>query len=67
MERIWRQHPPGNDRIKTQQHLSALGVDVNDVWIAAVALERNLTLLTEDRMDTIRNCVPEIRIENWLE
>jgi hypothetical protein len=32
-----------------------------------VALERGLILLTEDRMDTIRTCVPEMRVENWLE
>ena len=46
--------------------MSALGVDVNDIWIAAVAVERNLVLLTEDRMDVIRVCVPEIRFDNWL-
>ena len=51
----------------TQKHLSALGVDVNDVWIAAVALEHGLTLLTTDRMETIRNCVPDLKVENWLE
>lgn len=67
MERIWRTHPPpANRRIKTQQHLSNLGVDVNDVWIAAVALEHGLILLTDDRMDTIRACVPEMRVDNWL-
>lgn len=66
MECIWRQHPPANGRIKTQAHLSTLGVDVNDIWIAAVSLERNLVLLTEDRMDVIRACVPEIRFDNWL-
>lgn len=66
MERIWRAHPPamGTD---TQKHLSAVGVDVNDVWIAAVALEHGLILLTKDRMETIRNCVPDLRVENWLE
>ncbi len=66
MHRIWQVHPPANVRIETQRHLSAHGVDVNDVWIAAVALEHGLTLLTSDRMDTIRNCVPEIAVENWL-
>jgi tRNA(fMet)-specific endonuclease VapC len=65
MERIWRAHLPAMGQ-KTQRHLSDLGVDVNDVWIAAVALEHGLTLLTADRMDTIRNCVPEIVMENWL-
>lgn len=66
MERIWRQHPPGNAGIPTQQHLSTLRVDVNDVWIAAVALEHGLILLTTDRMETIRACVPELTVENWL-
>jgi predicted nucleic acid-binding protein len=67
MERIWRAHPPPNTRTDTQKHLSEQGVDVNDVWIAAVALERGLTLLTEDRMATIRACVPELLFGNWLE
>jgi predicted nucleic acid-binding protein len=67
MERIWRMHPPGKGSIKTQHHLSSLSVDVNDVWIAAVAFERGLILLTSDRMEKIRQCVPEIKVENWLE
>jgi predicted nucleic acid-binding protein len=66
MERIWRAYPPASGRIETQRHLSDLGVDVNDVWIAAVALEHGLILLTTDRMDTIRNCIPEVVIDNWL-
>ena len=66
MERIWSQHPPafGAD---TQRHLSSLNVQVNDVWIAAVALEHGLTLLTTDGMATITECVSELDIENWLE
>ena len=48
-------------------HLFQLGVDVNDVWIAAVAIEHNLILLTSDKMKTIRDCVPELRVQNWLE
>jgi predicted nucleic acid-binding protein len=66
MERIWRSHPPASSRVKTQQHLSDLGVDVNDVWITAVALEHGLILLTDDRMAVIRACVPEVTIQNWL-
>lgn len=66
MERIWRAHPPeiGTD---TQEHLSSLNVQVNDVWIAAVALERGLILLTHDGMATIRQCVPELVFQDWLE
>jgi predicted nucleic acid-binding protein len=65
MERIWRTHPAaiGED---TQRHLSNLGVDVNDVWIVSVAFEHNLTVLTADAMATIRECVPEVSMENWL-
>jgi len=66
MERIWRAHPPASVRVDTQRHLSEFSVDVNDVWIAAVALERGLILLTDDRMDTIRTCVPELAVDNWL-
>ena len=66
MELIWQAHPPADAGVRTQRHLSELGVDVNDIWIAAVALEHGLTLLTEDRMDTIRNCVADVNIENWL-
>lgn len=66
MERIWRTNPPGSGQIRTERHLVDLGVDVNDVWIAAVALERNLTLLTADAMNIIRACVPELRFDNWL-
>ena len=65
MHRIWQAHPPAIGQ-RTQRHLSELGVDVNDVWIAAVALEHGLILLTADGMDTIRNCVPHLAVENWL-
>jgi len=65
MESIWRAHPPVIGQ-RTQRHLSDLGVDVNDVWIAAVALEHGLILLTEDGMGTIRNCVPHLEVANWL-
>ncbi len=66
MERIFQKHPPAKAGIKTQAHLSQLSVDVNDVWIAAVALEHGLMLLTEDEMRCIRECVPELRVDNWL-
>lgn len=66
MERIYAKYRPANAGVRTQAHLSEHGVDVNDVWIAAVALEHNLTLLTADQMKTIRECVPELKVENWL-
>jgi tRNA(fMet)-specific endonuclease VapC len=66
MERIWHRYPPASGRIATQTHLSSKSVDVNDVWIAAVALEHGLILLTADHMDVIQECVPELQFDNWL-
>jgi predicted nucleic acid-binding protein len=47
--------------------LSSINVQVNDIWIAAVALERGLILLTHDGMTTIRACLPELIVQDWLE
>lgn len=66
MEQIWRKYPPASGRVDTQRHLSEHGVDVNDVWIAAVALEHGLVLLTSDRIETIKACVPDLNVGNWL-
>ena len=42
-----------------------LGIQENDLWIAAQAIERNLILVTNDRMVRIREVAPELRVENW--
>jgi predicted nucleic acid-binding protein len=52
--RIWEKHPPPTEKKRTELHLAELGIDINDVWIFAVAWEHGLTLLTSDRMATIR-------------
>lgn len=44
----------------------ALGVDENDVWIAAHALEYDLTLVTHDKMCHIRDVTSDLlRIQDW--
>jgi tRNA(fMet)-specific endonuclease VapC len=65
MGRIWANNRPGR-RTKTEGHLRSLGVDINDVWIAAVAWEHNLTLLTSDSMAAITAVLPEVQFEDWL-
>lgn len=45
----------------------ALGIQENDLWIAAVALQYNLVLVTDDRLRRICEAVPDLRVENWLE
>ncbi len=63
---IWRQHPPANPRTKTEVHLVRLGVDINDVWAVAVAMEHGLVFVTEDRMTCIKQAVPGLLTVSWM-
>lgn len=42
-----------------------LGIQENDLWIAAQALEYNLTLVTHDRLDRLRQIAPDLMAEDW--
>jgi predicted nucleic acid-binding protein len=44
-----------------------LGVDENDVWIAAQAVESKFVLVTNDKLTRIRDAAAELdlRMENW--
>ena len=44
-----------------------LGIDENDLWIAAQAVEHNLVLITSDKLLKLREADPDGRllIENW--
>jgi predicted nucleic acid-binding protein len=42
-----------------------LGIQENDLWIAAQALERNLVLVTNDSIVRVKEVVPELQVENW--
>ena len=64
--RIWKQTTPSNPKTSTDSHLVQLGVNINDVWIVALAWERGLILLTDDKMSCIKLVVPEVTWENWL-
>ena len=43
-----------------------LGIQENDLWIAAQALEYNLVLVTNDKMDRIRDVCEDLQVENWI-
>jgi tRNA(fMet)-specific endonuclease VapC len=45
-----------------------LGIDENDLWIAAQSLQRGLTLVTRDQMQRIRDVSPHLKktVENWI-
>jgi predicted nucleic acid-binding protein len=55
----------GKPVLSLHDHLQKLNVGINDVWIAAVALERNAVLVTEDAMPAIRAASPTLRVESW--
>ena len=64
--RIWQRHPPASEKVKTEEHLVGLGVDVNDVWLVSAAWEHGLTVLTEDAMACIREAAPEVDFDCWI-
>lgn len=43
----------------------SLGIQENDLWLAAQALERDLTFISDDRMEHIVACAEDLRLENW--
>lgn len=65
ISRIWQKHSPPKGSVQTESHLVSLGVNINDVWIVAVAWEHGLTFVTTDKMQCIRDVVPEVQGENW--
>lgn len=40
-----------------------LGIQENDLWLAAQAIERNLVLVTNDKMNRIRGAIPELQVK----
>lgn len=58
--------PKWPEDLMDQATAKALGVQENDLWLAAQALENNLVLVTNDRMARIRGeASPALRVENW--
>ena len=46
--------------------LGPLGIQENDVWIAAQAMQYNLILVTDDAMRKIKSVASGLIVENWL-
>lgn len=72
---LLRKYPPWGKRGGPPCRLSQLvdpvtseelGIDENDLWIAAQAIVRNLVLVTNDRLARIREVAADrLQIENW--
>ena len=43
----------------------SLGIQENDLWIAAQAIEYNLVLVTHDRMQHLRDVAGDLMVEDW--
>ena len=64
--RIWQARTPASPDVKTDAHLVSLGVDINDIWLVAVAWEHGLAVVTTDKMRVIREAVGvDVAFENW--
>ena len=71
--RLFEQFAPkkGRKGLRPEQLLDpvtslTLGVQENDLWIVAQALERNLVLVSNDgHMLRIREVAPELDVEDW--
>ncbi len=58
--------PKWPEDLLDQATAKALGVQENDLWLTAQALENNRVLVTNDRMARIRGeASPALRVENW--
>lgn len=42
-----------------------LGIQENDLWMAAIAVERNMTLITQDKMNQLKSVFPTLQLEDW--
>ena len=68
---LFRKFGPKSRRPKWAEELAdpttakLLGIQENDIWIAAQALQFSFVLVTNDKMLPVRQVAPELRIENW--
>ena len=65
MGAIWKRHPPRHGEHTERYLVTEHGVDINDVWAAAVAYEHGLTLVTSDEMKCIKEAIPDLKFECW--
>jgi tRNA(fMet)-specific endonuclease VapC len=64
---LMKHFAPQDKNKRRKFKLSDVGISINDLWIAAIALQHDLTLVSADQ-DFMRMCeVQEFRIESWFE
>lgn len=71
--RLFEKYAPGDSKkkVKRPEQLicpttsKELGIQENDLWLAAQAIERNIVLVSNDAMRRIRAAAPELEVEDW--
>jgi tRNA(fMet)-specific endonuclease VapC len=70
--RLFRRYPKKNhkkyrwpEQIIDPATSLLLGIQENDLWLAAQALEHRLVLVTHDKMSRIQGVAPELQFEDW--
>lgn len=53
------------ERLTDKTTARELGIQENDLWIAAIAVEYNMFLVSDDRMDHIKSVWPALELVKW--
>jgi tRNA(fMet)-specific endonuclease VapC len=65
--KIFTAHGPKSKRHPRKMKMRDFGIDDNDLWIAATAIENGLIVVSEDGgYQKIKEACQDLQIENWL-
>jgi tRNA(fMet)-specific endonuclease VapC len=62
---LFKQFAPKEKEKRRRTNITDLGFDENDIWIAATALQYNLTVVSADSDFVRMRSVREFPLENW--
>lgn len=66
--KLFNKYGPRENKVRSKTKLHEIGFQDNDIWIAAVAIEHNLTVVSKDGdFVRIKKVVPDLNCESWLE
>ena len=64
---IFQQFAPKERNKRRRTKMTNLGFDENDLWIAAIALQHRLTIVSSDSdFPRIQQVVKSISVESWV-
>ena len=63
---FFKRYGPKDKKQRRRTTINQLGIGDNDLWIAAIALQHDLTLVTADSDFQRLQALQPLRIESWL-